>query len=69
MTTKEAMFALLDGKKIRNKTWSGYIYMYFDKDTLFDSNGNRFNTLSMHFSDDWEIYEEPTPKQLITIEK
>ena len=67
MNTKEAIQALIDGNKVRNRMWSSYIYMYFDEDTLFDSNGNKFNTISMSFSDDWEIYEEP--KKTVTIEK
>ena len=67
MNTKEAIQALIEGHKVRNKTWSSYIYIYFDEDTLFDSNRNKFNTLSMSFSNDWEIYEEP--KQTVTVEK
>ena len=69
MTTKEAMQSMLDGKKVRNKTWSSYIYMYFDGDTLVDSNGIKFNNLIMSFTDDWEIYEEPKPEQTVVIEK
>lgn len=69
MTTKEAIQALLDDKKVRSKTWSEDIYMYFDEDKLFDSNGTKFNTFSMSFFDDWEIYEEPKSKQTVTIKK
>lgn len=69
MTTKEAIQAMLDGKKVRNKKWSSYIYMYFDGDILLDYNGVKFNNLSVSFTDDWEIYEEPKPKQTVTIEK
>ena len=69
MTTKEAMQSMLDGKKVRNKTWSSYIYMYFDGDILVNYNGIKFNNLSMSFTDDWEIYEEPKPKQIVVIEK
>ena len=67
MNTKEAIQALIEGHKVRNKMWSSPVYMYFDEDTLFDSNGNKFNTIFMSFSDDWEIYEEP--KQTVTIER
>ena len=69
MNTEEAIQAMIDGKKVRNKTWSSYIYIYFDGDTLVDSNGIMFNNLSVSFTDDWEIYKEPKPKQTVVIEK
>lgn len=67
MTTKEAIQAMLDGKKVRKPSWVEGDYFMFDgecfiaEDTtivMADFNGN-----------DWEIYEEPKPKQTVTIEK
>ena len=69
MTTKEAIHAMLQGEKVRETTWSSTQYMCFDGDHLKDSNGILFNDLIMSISNDWEIYEEPKPKQVVVIEK
>ena len=67
MTTKEAIQAMLDGKKVRRPSWVEGDYFMFDGEcfiaedatvVMADFNGN-----------DWEIYEEPKPKQTVTIEK
>ena len=65
MNTKEAIQAMLDGKKVYRKAW-GSGYFYFD--------GACFRTedeelIMADFSGNgWEIYEEPK-KQTVTIEK
>ena len=67
MNTKSAIQAMLDGKKVRRPSWVEDDYFMFDgecfiaEDTtvvMADFNGN-----------DWEIYEEPKPKQTVVIEK
>lgn len=69
MTTKEAIQAMLDGKKVGNKNWNSGNYMFFDGDTLKDNSGIIFNDLLMEMKGDWEIYEEPKPKQIVKMEK
>jgi hypothetical protein len=70
MTTKEAIQAMLDGKKVTNKDWPNQTaYMYFDDNVLCDSTGNRTDMLMLILSGTWEIYEETKPKQTVTIEK
>ena len=65
MNTKEAIQAMLNGKKVYRKAW-GSGYFYFD--------GACFRTedeelIMADFSGNgWEIYEEPK-KQTVTIEK
>ena len=67
MNTKSAIQAMLDGKKVRRPSWKESDYFMFDGEcfitedatvVMADFNGN-----------DWEIYEEPKPKQTVTIEK
>ena len=67
MNTKEAIQAMLNGKKVRRPSWVEGDYFMFDGEcfitedatvVMADFNGN-----------DWEIYEEPKPKQTVTIEK
>jgi hypothetical protein len=59
MTNKEALEALLDGKKIRKPLWGEGRYLCFDSDT--DSLRNEDNSYCyFNFSrPNWEIYEEP----------
>ena len=67
MNTKSAIQAMLNGKKVRRPSWVEGDYFMFDGEcfiaedatvVMADFNGN-----------DWEIYEEPKPKQTVTIEK
>ena len=69
MTTESAIRAMLDGKKVYRKSWKNdYVdYFYFDGECFRDEQ----DVLLMcdFHGDDWEIYEEPKPKQIVTIEK
>ena len=67
MNTKSAIQAMLNGKKVRKSSWVEGDYFMFDGEcfitedatvVMADFNGN-----------DWEIYEEPKPKQTVTVEK
>lgn len=62
MTNKEALQALLDGKKIRQTNWQKNRYIYFDseKDGLLLNDGS---FAYLHFTDEVE-YEEY--KELLT---
>ena len=69
MTTKEAIQAMIDGKKVYRKSWKNdYVdYFYFDGECFRDEQ----DVLLMcdFHGDDWEIYKEPKPKQTVVIEK
>ena len=58
---------MLDGKKVRLPRWDSSDYIMFsDTGELINEKGN-LNHIGN--SDEWEIYEEPKPKQTVTIEK
>lgn len=65
MTTKEAIQAMLDGKKICRDGWQSYVY--FTGDCFMTKEGIQFIFSENRYY--WEIYEEPKPKQTVTIEK
>ena len=69
MNTKEAIHAMIDGKKVYRESWKNdYVdYFYFDGECFRDEQ----DVLLMcdFHGDDWEIYEEPKPKQTVVIEK
>ena len=69
MTTKEALQAMLDGNRIRGKDWRSGQFMGFEGNTVVDADGIYFYSLTMNLAEDWEIYEEPKPKQVVVIEK
>lgn len=58
MNNKEALQALLDGKKIRKKGWKKGEYIYFDTDNnrIRDNDYNRCEFCCEH--PNWELYEE-----------
>lgn len=58
MNTKEAIMAMLEGKKARIKNWSDKTqFLYFNENGFFYSNGDRFGNFSLY--EEWEIYEPP----------
>jgi len=70
MNTKEAVQAMLDGKKVRESHWAKDSFIYFDEEKLIDNNGYGFTNLNMRFSNDWEIYGEPIKHPVtVTFEK
>lgn len=60
--TKEIYQALIDGKKIRQKSWRQSLYIYLNE------NGNTVNQDGVRESyyltnfENWEIYQEPKKK-------
>jgi hypothetical protein len=59
MTNKEALQALLDGKKIRKPNWNKDHYLSYNvkTDTITDEDGNY---REFHCNNtNWELYEEP----------
>ena len=72
MTTKEAIQAMLDGKKVRPNRGDvcEFEYYYFKDNCFYDHNG-LFDDVNRWFEeyDNWEIYEEPKQKQVVVIEK
>lgn len=66
MTTKEAIHAMLDGKKVNRKDFVEEVYAY-EKGVFFNQYGMTIQCFGDN--DDWEIYEEPKQKQTVTIEK
>ena len=66
MTTKEAMQAMLDGKKVVPNGWVDAC-VFFNGTHFVREDGKQFLFGSLEY--DWEIYEEPKPKQTVVIEK
>lgn len=66
MTTKEAIQAMLDGKKVMPKGWVDAC-VFFNGTHFVREDGKQFLFGSLEY--EWEIYEEPKPKQTVTIEK
>ena len=66
MTTKEAIRAMLDGKKVNRKNFVEEVYAY-EKGVFFNQYGMTIQ--SFGDNDDWEIYEEPKQRLTFTIEK
>lgn len=62
MTTKEAIQAMLDGKKVRKIDWNKECYVLFNGEMFVDEEGEHFSEFTF-YETTWEIYEEPKPKQ------
>ena len=68
MNTKEAIQAMLDGKKVRDTKWlNQHEYLYIQDGEIMCETGAKLKYFSI--SGTWEIYEEPKPKQTVIIEK
>ena len=67
MTTKEAIQAMLDGKKVVPSVWSDELYIMFNGTHFIREDGNQFLFGQLVFK--WELYEEHKLKQTVTIEK
>ena len=67
MTTREAIQAMLDGKKVRAKNWGEGYYVHFSDHAGFLDES--LALINITPEDDWEIYEEPKLKKTVTIEK
>ena len=66
MTNKEAIQAMLDGKKVMPKGWVDAC-VFFNGIHFVREDGKQFLFGSLEY--EWEIYEEPKPKQVVVIEK
>lgn len=66
MTTKEAIQAMLDGNKVMPKGWVDAC-VFFNGIHFVREDGKQFLFGSLEYQ--WEIYEEPKPRQVIVIEK
>ena len=58
MTTKEAIQAMLDGKKVRRLNWPKSIYLYFDENEIKTQTEIVCSNIVMVPAENWEIYEE-----------
>lgn len=58
MTLKEIYQALIDGKKIKHKSWDNGEFIRISESTLIDEHG-RHSMVSICESFEWSIYEEP----------
>ena len=67
MNTKEAIQAMLDGKKVRKITWCEETFVLFDGKLFIGSDKEPYEFTTSET--EWEIYEEPKPAQTVTIEK
>ena len=68
MNTKEAIQAMLDGKKVRDTKWTNqHEYLYIQDGDIMCEKGIKL--CNFNISGIWEIYEEPKPKQTVTVEK
>ena len=68
MTTKEAIQAMLDGKKVRDVKWVPEEYIYISEGDIVCEKGTKLYSFNVA-NTGWEIYEEPKPKQTVVIEK
>ena len=68
MTTKEAIQAMLDGKKVRVIDWLETEYIELSPCGNYTDEVNEYYQISIT-DKEWEIYEEPKPKQTVVIEK
>ena len=70
MTTKEAIQAMLDGNKLTSDTWVNGEFIYFDGECFREEDGCPMPLSDIsEVSETLKIYEEPKPKQTVTIEK
>ena len=68
MTTKEAIQAMLDGKKVRVVNWLKMEYIELSPCGNYTDEDNEYYQISIK-DKEWELYEEPKPKQTVIIEK
>ena len=62
MNKREAIQAMLEGKKIRQNHWSKDYYISMnDCGTIYNS-ASTMKDLNGMWRDGWEVYEEPKPK-------
>ncbi len=65
MTKKEAIKAMLEGKKARKKDWETGKYIYYDDKSYCFLNEEEMRVdLNAWIGDDWEIYENKVDKWL-----
>jgi len=62
MNNREAIQAMLDGKKVRDYRWEPCRFVSYYNDALRTEDDIHFNINSYGIGDDWEIYKEPKKK-------
>ena len=60
----EAMKALQEGKKVRERDWQEDLFIYLNDDIVYDSRGNIHRIISK-IGDNWELYNKKINKQPI----
>ena len=68
MTTKEAIQAMLDGKKVRAIGWLKTEYIELSPRGNYTDEDHEYYQIGIN-DKEWEIYEEPKSKKTVTIEK
>lgn len=63
---KEMMQALIDGKKIRVKTWPDNEFIHLSNGYFYSNEGSQF-VPSLDFFNKYEIYEEPKKTRKVTL--
>ena len=70
MTTKEAIQAMLNGKKLTCNRWNKNEFIYFDGEYFREEDGYPITLSDINeIRESLKIYEEPKPKQTVVIEK
>ena len=69
MNTREAIQAMLDGKKVRNLRWDKNEYIYFNGTYFLSDTEQEYKAFKHVSIDKWEIYEEPKQNKTVTMEK
>lgn len=64
MDKKEAIRAVLDGKKVKHKSWESNVFIFLDDDIGFRKVDDCCDVIEIDWndyidSDNWELYEEP----------
>jgi len=58
MKTKEAIQALLNGRKIRRKTWCSDFYVYLKDDMIYNQSGDADDEVVFGPGYEWELFKE-----------
>lgn len=66
-TQAEIYQALLDGKKIKRKTWAPEAYIHLVEGGLVDEFGDNMEETRLFPPHEFLIYEEPKPKKKVTL--
>ena len=62
MTKRDAIQAMLDGKKVRQTPWPDGVYIFYNGNSFTDDKHRHMNMNTYPSGPHWEIYEEPKKK-------